>query len=328
MLAKTFASALKLHPTKPELWIYAARHAVEENADITEARSHMQRGLRFCKKSKDLWREYAKLEMVFVAKVYMRRELLGIDKVQEGRKVGDVEDGEDTLMLPGVTAEELNPELKKKDQSLDMMALENIDTNPALNGALAIAIFDQAMREVPNDVGFAREFFELFLEFGKLRFAGKLLEHALKYMLDVAPEKAEVLWLAVRMPLIGVEVTDPLFPSRLQTLLDNMGAAMEKVDNCTEMYAAFTTFFVELLQNNPELDPLVAKVVAASVVKYFKQAEAESNITAEMYAEWARFNLRRDKPALALGTTQTAVEKFPKDEELHRILTKLTSDST
>ena len=322
VLAKTFAAALKLHPTKPELWVYAARHAVEENADITEARSHMQRGLRFCKKSKLMWREYAKLEMVFVAKVYMRRELLGIDKPAQAEKE---DDGDNTMALPIVTAEDLNPDLKKKDQSLDMIALENIDTNPALNGALAIAIFDQAMREIPNDAKFAMEFFELFLEFARLRFAPKLLEHALKYMLDVAPTDAEVLWTAVRMPLIGVATTDPLFPARLQTVLENMSAAVEKVEDRAKLYAAFTAHFTSLLQE--ELDPAVAQVLAASVTKYFKAAEAEGSLTADMYAAWARLNLRREKPTLALRIASSGLAKFLNDEELQRITAQLETTS-
>ncbi|KAI5806133.1 half-A-TPR repeat-containing protein [Geopyxis carbonaria] len=269
VLARTFASVLKLHPTKPELWIYAARHSVEENADITEGRSHMQRGLRFCKKSKALWKEYAKLEMVFVTKVFMRRELLGIDAPKKEDRM-DEDDDENTWKVPEITAEELNPELAKKDQSLDMMALENVDTNPALNGALAIAIFNQAMKEIPSDAAFALDFYYLFTQFAQLKCCTKILEHVLTYAKEIAPTNSEVLWCAAMLPLVGIDIHNPIFPTRLAAVLKNMGEAIQETDDKKDLYSRFTTHFKGLLEQDGDIDPAIHKILSGKVRKYSK----------------------------------------------------------
>lgn len=77
-VSQILTNALRLHPTKSDLWTYAAQFAMEENGDMTEARSYMQRGLRFCKNSSALWLQYAKLELVYIAKIAARRQILGV----------------------------------------------------------------------------------------------------------------------------------------------------------------------------------------------------------------------------------------------------------
>src|SRR5690606_408044 len=41
VLHKALATCLKLHPTKPELWVFAAQTSIDLNSDMTDARSHM-----------------------------------------------------------------------------------------------------------------------------------------------------------------------------------------------------------------------------------------------------------------------------------------------
>ena len=84
-LSQIFTNVLRLHPTKADVWIYAAQFAMDVHADMTEARSYMQRGLRFCKNSKKMWLEYAKLEILYIAKIAARRCVLGLDGNQIGR---------------------------------------------------------------------------------------------------------------------------------------------------------------------------------------------------------------------------------------------------
>jgi len=321
VLAKTLASALKLHPAKPELWIYAARHAVEENLNIAEGRGHMQRGLRFCTKSKDMWREYAKLEMVFVAKVFLRRAVLGIDQPLKKRDDGD--EDENMVILPEVTSEDF--ETAKKDKSLDTMALENVDTNPALNGALAIAIFDQAMQEIPGDIEFAGDFYGLFAQFRQLKCCRRLLEHVVKHMLDKAPKHPQALWLSVQLPLCAVEPTDPAFPRNLSTVLANMAAALADTDNRSEMYLFFARYFTELLKQSPNLDVGIKKVISSSLIKYFKQAEKEDATKPELYARWVDLMFRREKKEEAIRIAQKGLEIFPGDVGLSNVESKLKS---
>lgn len=291
--------------------MFAARHAVEEQADMVEARSHMQRGLRFNKGSRMLWLEYAKLEMVFIAKVVARRRVLGIDgpavEVEEV-EVG-VEDEDGMIKLPTVTGEEMNPALK--DHSVEALALENMETNPALNGAVALAIFDSAVKEFPGDLAFVGSFFELFRTFDSLGCRGKLLEHVVRHALDVAPTSPEALFFGVELPVVGVETTDPLFPSRLGTVLSNMAEAAEKAVPKSALYQRFAGYMVKLVKACPEMDVGVRTVISATLVKYFKAAEVQGEMTAELYVLWAETMVLRGKPEAALVVAGKGLEAFP-----------------
>lgn len=64
------------HPRQDYLWIAAAKYEAEENLTIDPARQLLQRGLRFNEKSHLLWREYFKLEVMYVDKIYLRRKIL------------------------------------------------------------------------------------------------------------------------------------------------------------------------------------------------------------------------------------------------------------
>ncbi|KAL7269408.1 U3 snoRNP protein [Rhizina undulata] len=324
ILAKVFSSALKMHPTKPELWIYAAKHAMEENADMTEARSHMQRGLRFNKYSKLMWLEYAKLEMVFIAKVLARRRLLGIDQpIPESAEEKD-DDDESMLSLPTITAEEIDPTLKK-DQSLDTMALENVDTNPALNGAIASAIFESAMKEIPGDAKFAEAFFELFREFRDLKCRGTLLENVVKYIVDNMPTSPEGLFLAVKLPILDIEVADPIFPSRLGTVLSNIAGALQKASPRSQLYELVAQHFISLLRSNEEMDPAVRKVILMSLLKYFKQAEKDGDVTSRLFVYWAELMAVRGKGQEALEIVTKGLASYPGDATLKEAIEELKS---
>lgn len=319
VLAKVFSTVLKLHPAKPELWIFAARHAVEVNADMVEARSHMQRGLRFNKGSRHLWLEYAKLELVFIAKVLARRRVLGIDgpipDAEEG--VGD-EDEDGNIRLPTITGEEMNPTPPRKDHSVDALALENVDTNPALNGAIALAIFDSAVKEFPGDLTFVNSFFELFRSFDSLNCRGKMLEHVVHHALDTAPTSPDALFLGVELPIIGVETTDPLFPSRLGTVLSNMSEAVEKAVPRAALYERFAGHMLTLVNRSAELDAGVRTVILGVLTKYFRQAETEGQATANLYILWAENMVLREKAQEALIVIEKGLVAFPGDKALRK----------
>lgn len=320
VLARVFSSVLKLHPAKPELWILAARHAVEGNADMVEARSHMQRGLRFNKGSRHLWLEYAKLEMVFIAKVLARRRLLGIDgpapDLAEEEEMG-VEDEDGNIKLPTITGEEMDPaSLPRKDHSVDALALEDIDTNPALNGAIALAIFDSAVTEFPDDLSFVNSFFELFRSFDSLNCRGRLLEHVVHHALDTAPTSPDALFLGVQLPVIGVETTDPLFPSRLGTVLSNMAEVVEKAVPRATLYEKFSAYLLCLVKESAELDVGVRTVILGTLVKYCRQAETGGHATAKLYKLWAETMMRREKAEGALAVVEKGLLAFPDDKAL------------
>ncbi len=70
--------ALQLHPREPSLWVYAAAWEFEHNRNAAASRALMQRGLRMCPDSAELWAEYFRMELLYAHMLRARREVLGI----------------------------------------------------------------------------------------------------------------------------------------------------------------------------------------------------------------------------------------------------------
>eukprot|EP00898_Chlorokybus_atmophyticus_P002219 jgi/Chlat1/2999/Chrsp2S04709 len=128
-LQKATTKALRLHPTVPGLWVYAAQWEFEHNANIKAARALMQRGLRMCPKSETLWHEYFRMELLYLQKLRTRRAVLGVDNSNSN---GDADAGE--------------PEL-------------------AIAVAVATAIYRNAIAAVPDSLAFRVKFLELLQPF-------------------------------------------------------------------------------------------------------------------------------------------------------------------
>ena len=110
-----------------------------------------------------MWIEYAKLELIYVCKILARRKLLGLvteaqqkaHEEDEARELAkkrkdeanardDLAGGADTVQLPS-DDEDVENAAKAELKSLpdaDMSMLGNADTNPALRGDVALAIYD------------------------------------------------------------------------------------------------------------------------------------------------------------------------------------------
>lgn len=167
-LVEALTTCLRLHPLRWEIWVYAAKFFVEEQADMATGRSYMQRGLRFCKLERRLWLKYAKLEMVYIAKIAARRKILGID-VDRTTKESQVEEDHnaDMVTLPVVTAEDLESADQPSDTG-NATEVVKINTSPALAGAIPLTIMTSALKAFGHDPLLAEQFFDLFFSFDQV----------------------------------------------------------------------------------------------------------------------------------------------------------------
>ena len=224
-VSQLLTNILRLHPTKPELWIYAA---TMKGADITEARSYMERGLRLCGSSDRLWIEYARLEMIHVSKIAGRRRVLGLDtkEVEEKSRQCSEDENEDMVTLPAITAEDIMSTTNPNDCA-EQEALEKLSTGPALSGAIPIAIFDAAIKTFKESDELCQQFFDLVAGFREAPCQQSILSHIMDTLRLLAPKSPRTLIRWIQQPVIGIDVTSPDFPTYFGLCLDRMQQSFE-----------------------------------------------------------------------------------------------------
>ncbi|KAJ5590895.1 RNA-processing protein HAT helix [Penicillium hetheringtonii] len=259
-LSMIFTDALRLHPTSAELWVYAAKSVLDDHADMLQARSYMQRGLRFCKSAKTLWIQYAKLELIYIAKLVARQRILGLDEASQQPK--PIEDKEldtdaDMIAMPTITGEDLDP---SGGDGKDMEeTLENLNSTPALSGAIPLAIFDAAMKHFNYDDRFGFEFYEMVFEFHDAPCLGKILGHVVETMQEHQPSSPRTQICYIKFPTAGHPVTSAEFPRAF-------GSSLTRLKE-THLGSALAGEVVNWLQpiSEENLDPSLKKVIVATM---------------------------------------------------------------
>ncbi|KAE9369570.1 hypothetical protein N431DRAFT_345560 [Stipitochalara longipes BDJ] len=267
-------SAIRLHPTKSELWLYAARWTLESEADINGARSYMQRGTRFCTQSRDLWIEYAKLEMIYLAKIAMRRRILGLDVDESVEVLENTEEAADDkgfsssadmIVIPDFRTNTLQPSVMQ-GVKVDSEAAKDPTTTPALNGAIPLAIFDAARKHPFFCSAAAEEFFDMFASFTQVRCLPKILQHVLDSMMESYPRDPCACSCYIRQPVLGIESTSPEFPIAIGSALDRLNETIATTMDKAELSKKMKAWFERIL-GFEELDPGIQTVVRHTLRK-------------------------------------------------------------
>ncbi|KAJ5551163.1 RNA-processing protein HAT helix [Penicillium sp. DV-2018c] len=259
-LSMIFTDALRLHPTSAELWVFAAKHALDDHGDMTQARSYMQRGLRFCKSARTIWVQYAKLELIYIAKLVARQRILGLDENQKEHVEGPGLDDHDAdeIALPMLTAEDINP--STDGQEVDQVALQNLNSTPALSGAIPLTIFGTATKHFNNDDRFGQEFFDMVWEFQDAPCTGKILEHVVETMRENKPSSPRTQICYIKLPTAGVSVVSAEFPRAL-----GISLARLREFHLGKDLARQVIDWLQPVQTTENLDPSLQKVIAATV---------------------------------------------------------------
>jgi U3 small nucleolar RNA-associated protein 6 len=317
-----FTSVARLHPTKPEIWVHAANYFMDTQADITNARSYMQRGLRFCKNSEYLWLEYAKLETIYVGKIAGRRKILGLDvdhsKAHETGADGDV----DMISLPQVTAEDINPSLKQ-DDGVDEVALQNLASAPVLTGAIPLAVFDSAMKQFQGKPSVAQRFFAMFTEFEQLSCIPRILQHVLDHLQQSSPQSVETAICKFRMHMFGRNPADPEFPPALADAFDMISAAIKQhpgdVARLSEVGVRQLLSFERL---SADTDPAVQTVLSKRLRKYIRALdEGSGDKIVDLARSLQQEGKRHDSEALI----RASVKYFAANEELQKLYSAINT---
>lgn len=287
-VSQILTSVLRLHPTNAALWIYAANYAMQERGDMTEARSYMQRALRFCKTEEKLWIEYAKLEMMWIAKIVGRRKILGLEE-------------EKVIEMDTNTDEDLNlgriilPKLTNEDTELDQTStagvndilMKEITTSPALSGAIPMAIYDAAMVQFSNDEKLQLNFYDMVAGFPNVPCTDKILSYMMEAMQVPSYESPEKFIRYIRQPIVCYSTTSPGFPTRLGVCLERIKDAFRRLVSLsnkpdTDRPRSFLAEYVvewllSFLEEN-NLDPDIRKVILMTLRTSWSQLQESTAI--------------------------------------------------
>lgn len=314
-LSDIFTSVVRLHPTKPELWTLAANYFMDSQADITNARSYMQRGLRFCKNSEDMWLNYAKLETIYVGKIAGRRKILGLDIDRTKKQQTDDEDT-DMIALPEVTAEDINPSLKQND-GVDEVALQNLASAPVLTGAIPLAIFDSAMKQFQNRPKVVEKFFDMFAEFDQLSCIPRILQHVLDYLQQTHPKAVENAICTFRMQLFGQHPSSPEFPVALGDAFDVFSSAIDNYPSeATRLAEVAVRQLLTVQRSSTDVDPALQKAIRSTLRKYMK---ALGGTDGDRVASLARALVQEGKRSDAEALMPLSIKTWAANEELQKL---------
>ncbi|KAK2846316.1 hypothetical protein FQN49_005840 [Arthroderma sp. PD_2] len=265
-LAQIFTNALRLHPREVDLWIYAAQHVLQDHGDITQARGYMQRGLRFCKNSQALWLQYAKLEMIYIARITARQRILGLGKAEEQQPaIGETNDDPDAdmMMLPRLTGEDINPTLD--GDAPDKASLETLNATPALSGAIPIAVFDAAMSQFENDPTLAYNFYHMLVDFEECPCLRRVLGHVAESLITNHPANAKAQECYIKYPVADIKPSTPEFPRAFYTSLSRLGEYMTEDNPVLVQLAPQIIGWLQGLLETEDLDPALQKVIQATL---------------------------------------------------------------
>lgn len=228
----------------------------------------MQRGMRFCKNSRKMYLEYAKLETLYIAKIAGRRKILGLD-IDRSKKVVEEGPDADMITLPTITAEDINPSLGK-DDGVDEVALQNLASTPVLTGAIPIAIYDSAMKQFQADSNLAEQFFDMFAEFDQLSCISRILQHVVDHLKQGSPHSVHAISCDFKLQLQDASPTSPNFISILRSALDLLHSALEQHPGMKSSLAETAIRkLLPLLEATDSVDePALKKALTASVRKY------------------------------------------------------------
>ncbi|KAH6637773.1 U3 small nucleolar RNA-associated protein 6-domain-containing protein [Boeremia exigua] len=314
-LSDIFTSVVRLHPTKPELWTLAANYFMGTQADITNARSYMQRGLRFCKNSEEIWLDYAKLETIYVGKIAGRRKILGLDIDRTKKQPTDDEDT-DMIALPDVTAEDINPSLKQ-DDGVDEVALQNLASAPVLTGAIPLAIFDSAMKQFQNRPKVVEKFFNMFAEFDQLACIPRILQHVLDYLQQAHPKAVENAICQFQMQLFGQYAASPEFPVVLGDAFDAISSAIDSYPSeVTRLAEVAVRQLLTIQSSSADVDPALQKAIRSTLRKYLK---ALGGTDGDRVAGLARALVQEGKRDDAQALLPLSIKTWSANEELQEI---------
>ncbi|KAI1171523.1 U3 small nucleolar RNA-associated protein 6-domain-containing protein [Nemania sp. FL0916] len=267
---KVMTRALRMHPAKSELWVLAGRKSAR-NGDMHAARGFFMRGSRFCTRDATLWLAYAECEMEWLQRMEARKGKKGgtAKAIQEQAEHADdeiqfgLDDSDDDvdengrLIIP-------NPDSAVARTVIDDETASTLKSNPALDGAIPLAIFDIAKKQTFFNAAVAEQFFDIFAAFTSISMQAKIIQHVLDSMDEIYPNTASTSFCSIRQPLIGLDMNAPEYP---KVLRDTLGRIKSSLSTTTDVKALSTRLrsWLDVLLSSADLDSGIRTVLEHTI---------------------------------------------------------------
>lgn len=191
-----------------------------------------------------------------------RRRILGLDNLGE-EIIEDKTDFEkhDQISLPTISQNDL----VKADVQFDPLLtspLTDITTNPALNGAIPLAVYSSAITSRPDDILLVAGFYDVFVSFYYgLSFIDSALEMVRKHLQETFPSRGKSLFIQIKDHARGITPMDKRFPSVIREMMKMAslieGLAVRERKACCD---GLKTYLEDLLKTDG-LDESLVKVI-------------------------------------------------------------------
>ncbi|GAP92615.2 putative U3 small nucleolar RNA-associated protein 6 [Rosellinia necatrix] len=267
---KVMTRALRMHPAKPELWVLAGQKSAN-NGDMHAARGFFMRGSRFCTRDATLWLAYAKCEMEWLTKMEARKgKKGGTEKaIQE-----QAEHDDDEIKLPSDDSDDdadengrlimPNPDPAATKNVFDDETTSKLKHNPALDGAIPLAIFDVSKKQGFFDAAVAGQFFDVFAAFTQISTQGKIIQHVLDSMNQLYPNDVSTAYCYIRQPLIGLNTSSPAYPRALRETLGRIRSSLAVAANARVLSTRLKPW-LETLLSSQDLDSSIRTVLEHTI---------------------------------------------------------------
>lgn len=243
---------------------------------MTEARSYMQRALRFCKRSRNLWLEYAKLEMMYLSQIATRSRIMGRQETQRL----EADTGSEVLKLPAIIAPKTDPNAAF-EETIDERVLAELYLVPALSGAIPMAIFDAAMKQFNDETILGQQFFDIVASFHYVPCVAKVSQHVVDGLIAARPDSPHTLACYIQQPTLIVGTKSADFPAAIRTSLDRLRSSMEILST------------TQSVNSSPQARSTLAHRVVQWLLRVLEADDMDSDIALVLHVTlkktWARY---------------------------------------
>ncbi|ANZ75038.1 BA75_02365T0 [Komagataella pastoris] len=241
VVEKIYSKMIQLHPTDTDLWISAAKFEFEENANAKNARTLLQRALRFNSEQEKMWLNYFVFELSYVSKLLLRRRILGLNSATQ-----QIEQQELDRIEKEDEQRQINEKIQANEdiftdnfQSLSTVKLNNLpetdinmlgapDSNPALKGDVALAVFRIAVDTLTKtrrgfkgySLSLVKKFISIVDGFEVLD-REYLVSSIVTHMSSLEPTCSEYIVIVLTLPLRYLSISSPELPVKLQLSVNN-----------------------------------------------------------------------------------------------------------